>query len=85
MAALSSPGDLEETLKVEDKRAEQTLQRDYQANAWAIKASRVASIFTRASLIWLHQIEDRILAGDVRTHQDINKLKWQQSLQRTLL
>lgn len=42
--------------------------------AWGIKAATPASFFTRASLLWLKQMQDRVPVSDVRTHQDFNKV-----------
>uniref|UniRef100_A0A8C6X389 TATA box-binding protein-associated factor RNA polymerase I subunit D n=1 Tax=Naja naja TaxID=35670 RepID=A0A8C6X389_NAJNA len=78
VAALAStstaPCDLEDVLKAEEERIEQSLQRSHQAAAWAVKASTAASFFTRTSLKWLKQLQDRIPNADIRTHQDLYKI-----------
>lgn len=68
------PGEPEESLKPEDRRTEQTLQKTHQAAACTVCASTTASFFNRASLLWLRQMKKRIPATEVKTHQDINKL-----------
>lgn len=65
---------LKDAVKAEGKRVEQTLQKAHQMAAWAVKASTTASFFTRTTLLWLRQMQEKIPAGDIHTHQDINKL-----------
>lgn len=60
-------------LRTEDRKAE-ILRKNHQSAAWAIKAATLASFFNRASLIWLHQLQDRLPPEDKWLHQDINKL-----------
>lgn len=67
-------GPLDESLHPEDKKAELTLIKDHQASAWSIQASSAASFFSRASILWLRQLQERIPSSDVRSHQDINKI-----------
>lgn len=68
------PNELEDALKAEDKRAELTLWKAHQAAALAVKASTSASFFNRTSLLWLQQVQERVPAEYLCTHQDINKL-----------
>uniref|UniRef100_A0A8C6XA67 C2H2-type domain-containing protein n=1 Tax=Naja naja TaxID=35670 RepID=A0A8C6XA67_NAJNA len=68
------PGEPEDSLKAEDKKAEQTLQRTHLSAAWAVKASTAASFFNRASLIWLRELQERIPLDDVRSHLHVKKL-----------
>lgn len=68
------PGDPEENLRPEDKRAEQTLQRAHQVAVWVVHASMTAWFSNRASLLSLHQMQERIPVANVRSHQDLNKL-----------
>lgn len=65
---------IEVCLRSEDRKAELLLRKNHQATAWAIKAATSASFFSRASLIWLHQLQDRLHPDDKRLHQDIIKL-----------
>lgn len=58
----------------EDKRSEQLLVKVHQASAWAVKAASSSSFFDRASLLWLWQLQARLLISDTRSHQDINKI-----------
>lgn len=39
-----------------------------------IKAATSTSFFNTASLIWLHQLQERLPPEETRLHQDINKL-----------
>lgn len=66
--------DAMDNLWPEDKRAEMALCRAHQAASWAVKASTAASFFTQTSLLWLCQMQARMLPGDVLSHQDISKL-----------
>lgn len=61
-------------LKPEDKKADLTLQQGHQAAAWAVRASTAVSFFTRSSLFWLQQLQERIPATCSRAHQDLNKI-----------
>lgn len=61
------PGEPEEGLKPEDRRAEQTLQKTHQEAVWAVRASTTTSFFNRASLLRLCQMQERIPAAEVRT------------------
>ncbi|XP_070605564.1 uncharacterized protein [Erythrolamprus reginae] len=76
--ALASPtfmsNDTDDALNAEDKRSEVTLRKVHLAAAWAIKSSLSASFFNRTSLLWLKEMQARIPATDLRTHQDIKKL-----------
>lgn len=79
VAALSSPtvvaGGSEEVLKPEKKRSEQTLVKGFQAGAWAVRAATATSFFTRASLVWIQQLQERLDTRDTRSHRDLNKIK----------
>lgn len=66
--------DMEDALKTEDRTAELMLRKAHQADAWAVKMAIVASFFNRTALLWLRQMQAKVPAGDLRTHQDINKL-----------
>lgn len=46
-------GDIADNLKAEDKKAELTLHKTFQAAAWAIKAATSASFFKRTTLLWV--------------------------------
>ncbi|XP_034265608.1 uncharacterized protein LOC117661164 [Pantherophis guttatus] len=78
VVALSSASPLtgpsEEFLRPEDKKFERSLVKDHQASAWSIQASLAASFFNRASILWLHQLQERLPPSDMRSHQDINKI-----------
>lgn len=78
MAALAAPPIMsdspEDTLQPEDRWVEQSLRKAHQATAWAVKASTAASFFNRVLFIWLRQLQDRIPATDVLSHQNLNKL-----------
>lgn len=65
--------DLMEGLKAEDKKVETSFHKVHQASAWAIRASMLASFFNRATLMWLHQLLDKISQEDARLRQDLNK------------
>lgn len=68
--ALASPSaalaEVEEVLKLDDRNLEQVLRKAHQTAAWGIKVATAASFFTRASLLWLKQIQDKIPASDIR-------------------
>lgn len=64
----------EEAFQPEDRHTEQALKKVHQSAVWAVKASPVASFFNRASLLWLRQLQDKVLVADVCLHQDLNKL-----------
>ncbi|XP_013928261.1 PREDICTED: serine/threonine-protein kinase 31, partial [Thamnophis sirtalis] len=68
------PPELLEGLKVEDKRAETACHKTHQTVAWAIRASTLASFFSRASIAWLHQLLTLLPPGDAMLHQDVNKI-----------
>lgn len=75
--ALASPSaalaEVEEVLKLDDRKL-QMLRKAHQTAAWGIKVATAASFFTRASLLWLKQIQDKIPASDIRAHQEFNKI-----------
>lgn len=68
------PGAPEDALKPEDKKADPTLQRGHQAEAWAVRAAMTTSFFNRSCLLWLQDLQQWVPIADVRAHQDINKL-----------
>ncbi|XP_013925897.1 PREDICTED: uncharacterized protein LOC106552206 [Thamnophis sirtalis] len=73
----SSPvvsGDAADKLKSEDKWAELTLWKNFNATAWAIKSTSAASYFNRTMVMWLRQLQDRIPIQDDRIHQDLTKI-----------
>ncbi|XP_013907084.1 PREDICTED: serine/arginine repetitive matrix protein 1-like [Thamnophis sirtalis] len=72
LPVLSSNTD--DALNPEDKRSEITLRKVYQSASWAVKSAVTASFFNRTSLIWLKQMQARIPATDLQTHEDINNL-----------
>lgn len=78
VASLSSSSlmtsDIVDGLKAEDRKMELGFRKAHQVAAWAIKAATATSFFNRASLIWLRQLQERLLPDDTRLHQDINKL-----------
>lgn len=78
VAALSSSSvitsDVVDGLKAEDRKTELTFRKTHQAAAWAVKAATSTSFFTRASLLWLRQLQERLPADDIRLHHDVNKL-----------
>ncbi|XP_039222273.1 serine/threonine-protein kinase NIM1 isoform X1 [Crotalus tigris] len=63
-----------EALKPEDKKCEAALRRSHQASAWAIKASTSMAFFTRASVLWLCELQDMIPPDQIRVHQNLGKL-----------
>lgn len=69
-----SSGPAEESLRPEERKVERTVIKGHQAAAWASQAASAGSFFTRASIIWLKQLQKRIPASEVRNHQDINKI-----------
>ncbi|XP_058017916.1 lamina-associated polypeptide 2-like [Ahaetulla prasina] len=64
----------EEVLKPEDRKLEQALTKTHQAAAWGIRAATAASFFSRAVLLWLKQMQEKVPVTDLRTHQDFNKI-----------
>ncbi|XP_070605566.1 titin-like [Erythrolamprus reginae] len=78
VVALASPtfvsNDTDDALGGEDRKAEVTLRKSHQVASWAVKSSLSASFFNRTSLLWLKEMQARIPATDLRTHQDIKKL-----------
>lgn len=78
VAALASgsslPTDSLDGLKAEDRRSELAFCKSHQAITWAIKTATANSFFTRASLIWLKQLQQRLPPEEKRLHQDINKI-----------
>ncbi|XP_032090012.1 uncharacterized protein LOC116519995 [Thamnophis elegans] len=58
----------------EDKRVEQMLSRGHSIAGWGIRSAMAASFFNRTSLLWLKQMQARIPATDLQTHEDINNL-----------
>lgn len=68
------PSDSAEGLKTEDRKAEMSVCKTHQAAAWAIRSAIAASFFNRTSLLWLRQMQACAPPGDVRLHQNINKL-----------
>lgn len=66
-------GEVGDSLKLEDKRAEMALRKTHQAAAWSIRAATSASFFNRASLVWLHQLRERLPPEDARLQQDVAK------------
>lgn len=68
------PGDPEESIRPEERRSEQVLQRAHQGAAWAIRSVTTASIFNRLTLLWLRQLQDKLSPEDTRLKQDINKI-----------
>ncbi|XP_060550761.1 lamina-associated polypeptide 2-like [Pantherophis guttatus] len=61
-------------LKAEDKRTEWAFRKAHQEAAWAIRTSTAMSFFSRAALIWLRQMQERLPPEDTRLQQDINKI-----------
>lgn len=78
VASLSSSSiistDIIDGLKSEERKSELAFRKIHQAATWAIKAATSTSFFNRASLIWLHQLQERLPPDGTRLHQDINKL-----------
>ncbi|XP_070798961.1 uncharacterized protein [Pituophis catenifer annectens] len=66
--------DVADGLRSEDRKAEFTFRRTHNAAAWAVKAATSASFFSRACLIWLRQLHERLPPADSRLRQDVNKL-----------
>ncbi|XP_013909106.1 PREDICTED: ubiquitin carboxyl-terminal hydrolase 7-like [Thamnophis sirtalis] len=67
-------GDAVDKMKPEDKRAELTLRKTFNATAWAIKSVASASYFNRATVMWLKKLQELIPIQDERIHQDLFKL-----------
>lgn len=59
---------------MENRNAEVALRKTHQAAAWTIRATTLTLFFSRASLIWLCQLQEWLPPDDTRLHQDINKL-----------
>lgn len=78
VAALASSsvlsGNMVDGLRSEDRKAELAFRKTHQAAAWAVKAATSTSFFTRASLLWLRQLQERLSPEDTRLHQIVNKL-----------
>lgn len=78
MVALSSPYNLmgppEDSLCPEDKHLEHSLVKAHQVTAWSVKSAMAASFFNQASILWLHQLQDRLPISDTQSQQDINKV-----------
>lgn len=74
LSSTSIPGDPEEGLQPEECRSEQVLQRAHLGAAWAIKSITTASFFNHATLLWLHQLQEKISLEDSRLKQDLNKI-----------
>ncbi|XP_013912155.1 PREDICTED: FH1/FH2 domain-containing protein 3 [Thamnophis sirtalis] len=79
VATLASPtpmvaSDVVDNLKAEDKRTELALRKTFLVATWVIKAASSASFFNHATLMWLEQMQERVLAHDVRLLQDISKV-----------
>lgn len=65
----------EDVLRLKERKLELALHKVHQTAAWAIKTATAASFFlTRVSLLWLKQMQDRVLVSDLRTQQDFNKV-----------
>lgn len=60
------PGDPDEGLCPEERRSDQVFQRVHQGVAWAIQSATTASFFNRTTLLWLHQLQDKLSPEDVR-------------------
>lgn len=73
-STLPVSSDIMDGLKAEERKTEIGFQKAHKAAAWAVKAATVTSFFNRASLIWLHQLQESLPPDDKRIHQDINKL-----------
>lgn len=54
------PTKIAEGLKAEDRKAEMSFRKTHQVAAWVIRAATEASFFIRTSLIWLHQMQERV-------------------------
>lgn len=60
--------------RTEDRKAELAFQKTHQAATWAVKTATSTSFFTRASLLWLRQLQERLPSENARLHQDVNQL-----------
>lgn len=78
MVTLSAPSNLtgppDDSLRPEDKRLENLLVKTHQATAWSVKLAMVTSLFNRASILWLRQLQERLPILDIWSQQDINKV-----------
>ncbi|XP_034278399.1 uncharacterized protein LOC117668538 [Pantherophis guttatus] len=68
------PGDPEEGLRPEERRAEHVLQRAHQGASWAIRAAATVSFFNRTTLLWLQRLQESLTTEDSRIQQDLNKI-----------
>ncbi|XP_070610345.1 lamina-associated polypeptide 2, isoforms alpha/zeta-like [Erythrolamprus reginae] len=68
------PSETADSLKPDERRAETLLKKAHQMAAWALRAASTASIFNRASIMWLQEVQSRMGPEDSRLKQDLNKL-----------
>ncbi|XP_013907079.1 PREDICTED: uncharacterized protein LOC106537467, partial [Thamnophis sirtalis] len=68
------PTSVEDHLTTEEKRMEMMLRKVNSSAAWAVKSAVAASFFNRTSLLWLKEMQARIPATDLQTHEHLNKL-----------
>lgn len=77
VAALSSTSvlstDVLDGLRNEDRKMELTFCKSHQAMAWAARTATATS-FSRATLIWLRQLQEHLPPDYTQLHQDINKI-----------
>lgn len=64
------PGEPEEILCPEECRSDQSLQWVHQGVAWVIRSAYTASFFNRATLLWLHQLRDKLPLEDTKTERE---------------
>ncbi|XP_070587196.1 lamina-associated polypeptide 2, isoforms alpha/zeta-like [Erythrolamprus reginae] len=68
------PSETADSLKPDERRAETLLKKAHQMAAWALRAASTATIFNRASIMWLQEVQSRMGPEDSRLKQDLNKL-----------
>ncbi|XP_070610821.1 lamina-associated polypeptide 2, isoforms alpha/zeta-like [Erythrolamprus reginae] len=68
------PSETADSLKPDERRAETLLKKANQMAAWALQAASTASIFNRASIMWIQEVQARMGPEDPRLKQDLNKL-----------
>ncbi|XP_070591654.1 uncharacterized protein [Erythrolamprus reginae] len=68
------PSDNADSLKPDERRAETLLKKTHQMAAWALRAASTASFFSRASIMWIQEVQARLGPEDTRLRQDLNKL-----------
>lgn len=74
LSSSNIPGEPEDRLRPNDRRADHSLQRSHQRDAWAIHSPTSASFFKRTTLIWLRHLQENVPASDIQLHQDLNKI-----------